>query len=308
MSLTNLGLTPSPLVHTIFRGFPLHSEDSVAGVFASGIFTPIGVESNSFQYFCAQIEVWYLPSKFQIQFYIFLRYSLILRPRRLQPLRFVLQYDPSRSNGWHLATFWLWLWASRYQRLYSVHQQYRTHESLNVVPWNLQDLVRGSPHSAHIDLCWNCQRVYHWILEWERVARLDYWRNFHQWQRPIHQKSRNVMNRIAIYWQSQGSRGHHRVGKHWFNKYQWYLGSFHPHQSLYLAVESCLFPSCSKPCPRQFLAPPITGSPVAPTQIPYWWARLAVYLRQSSVPPEALKQRYIRETSWSSGYSIFFDE
>ena len=93
------GLTPGPLVHTIFRGFPLHSEDSVAGVFASGIFTPIGVESNSFQYFCAQIEVWYLPSKFQIQFYIFLRYSLILRPRRLQPLRFVLQYDPSRSNG-----------------------------------------------------------------------------------------------------------------------------------------------------------------------------------------------------------------
>ena len=100
--MMDLGLNRGPLVHIISVLF-LYVLDIPLLVFLRLIFLH-QQESNpkvvdSFQYFCARIEVWNFPSKFQNQFYSFLYYSLICRPQRLQPLLFVLKYDPPCSHG-----------------------------------------------------------------------------------------------------------------------------------------------------------------------------------------------------------------
>ena len=100
--LVFLVLTLYPLVHTLFDLF-LYMLNSPLLVFwdlkFSHLHESIPNVVNPFHYFCAQIEVWYFPSKFQNRFYSFIHYSLILRPHSLQSLRFVLQHDPPRSNG-----------------------------------------------------------------------------------------------------------------------------------------------------------------------------------------------------------------
>ena len=68
------GITPDPLVHTIFVIF-LFVLKSLLPVFFSLISSHqkelIPKVVKSFQYFCAQIEILVIPSKFQNQLYIF---------------------------------------------------------------------------------------------------------------------------------------------------------------------------------------------------------------------------------------------
>ena len=76
-------LTLYPLVHTLFAFFPFVLNSPLLVFWDlkfSHLHESIPNVVNPFHYFCAQIEVWYFPSKFQNRFYSFIHYSLILRP------------------------------------------------------------------------------------------------------------------------------------------------------------------------------------------------------------------------------------
>ena len=174
MSLKTIGLTPGPLVCTLFA-LSLYVLKSTLLVFLRLPFwhqlESIPKVVNSFQYFRAQIEVWNLPSKFQNQFYSFLHYGLICRPQRLQPLLLVLYYDPPSSNGWHPETFWLWWQGSRSRRFCSMHWQKRAHYLQIVVPRYWRTLSQVSPYSPYRDPYCNCWRVNHLIPDCWRVVQ-----------------------------------------------------------------------------------------------------------------------------------------
>ena len=89
MSMTNLGLNQGPLVRSLFVIF-ISVLNRPSLLFLRMTFLHQRELNqkvvNSFQYFCAQIEVWNFAIKFHNQFYSFLHYSLIFRPQRIQTL------------------------------------------------------------------------------------------------------------------------------------------------------------------------------------------------------------------------------
>ena len=126
MILTNQGLTPDPPVRTLFKIFLCNFTSPLLVLVFWGMtflhqqeLSPKVVES--LYYFSDQLPDF--PSKFQNQFYSF---SLTLCSQRLQPLQFLQEYDPGRSNVQHVQAFQIFQQGSRDWRLYPVLQWQRS--------------------------------------------------------------------------------------------------------------------------------------------------------------------------------------
>ena len=104
--LVFLVLNPGPMVHTISPLLLYALEITLLAFW--GLNFSLQHESSpkvvkSFQYFCAQIGVWYVPFKFKNQFYSFLHYSLIFSHRvsnRCALSYIIICHDPIGDTRW----------------------------------------------------------------------------------------------------------------------------------------------------------------------------------------------------------------